>query len=235
MAFEGYADPEDIISDFLRVNLTDPRARAEASESDTFTATAGQTSFTLTPTSGSVSCVTAVTVAGTAKTKWKEYYWDYQNQKIILATGATVGQAVVVTFKYGTTNWIYSDKPDSNISAINFPRISIFNVSGGGTRLGSYKSDVESNPMLQIDIWAKKDQTYTIDSRKYSNNYLTSFLGNRITRAFEKSIDDLHPALYDYNSISIPRAAPYSEEYQAFHSIVEVALKGIKIGRIEYT
>ena len=62
---EQYLDPEDIISDFLRVNLTDPRDRAEASNTNTFDATSGQTSFTVTPTTGtSVSCVTAVTVEG---------------------------------------------------------------------------------------------------------------------------------------------------------------------------
>jgi len=233
---EYYADPEDIISDFLRVHLTDPRARAEASESDTIVATAGQTTFTPTPTTGSVSCITAVTLDGTALVKWKEYYWDYQNQYIILATAATIGQSVIITFKYGTTNWIFSDKPDSNISAINFPRISIFSPTGGpGKRLGNYKAEVEGKPIFQIDVWAKKDQSYTIDSRKYSNNYLARYFGNRITRAFDKEIVDLHPALYDYDLISSARAGPYSNEYQAFHTIVEMAMKGIKLGRIEYT
>jgi len=230
-----YADPEDVIADFLRVRLTDPRARAEASESDTFTATAGQTSFTLTPSSGSVSCITSATIDAAALTKWRDYYWDYQNQKIVLATAATVGQTVVVTFKYGSTNWIFSDRPDKKLSAINFPRISIFSLSGGGTRLGNYEAEVQGSPILQIDVWTKKDQVFTISSRKYANNYLGRYLGNQITYAFEEYISDLFPVLYNYIPISIPRAGPYSEEYQAYHTILEVNVRGIKLGRIEYT
>ena len=77
---EYIVHPEDIISDFLRVQLTDPNARAEASESDSFSATAGQTTRTITASSGSVSAITSLTVNGASLKKWKEYYWDYQNQ-----------------------------------------------------------------------------------------------------------------------------------------------------------
>ena len=74
---------EDILVDFIRAHLVDPRARAEASNTDNVTATAGQTTQVLTPTSGTtVSCITSLTVNGTAISKWEDYYWDYQNQKV---------------------------------------------------------------------------------------------------------------------------------------------------------
>ena len=55
--------PEDIVAEFLRARLTDPRARYTA-DSDTFAATAAQTTFTLTPTTGTnlVRAITSVTV-----------------------------------------------------------------------------------------------------------------------------------------------------------------------------
>jgi len=231
---EYYVDPEDIISDFLRVRLTDPKARAEASDTDNVTATAGQTEITLVPPSGSASCITALTINGTAQVKWRDYYWDYQNQKVTFFTALSLNDAVVITFKYGTTNWIYSDKPDEELSAGSFPRISIFTVSNPGNRLGQYEAAVEGSPVLQIDIWSKDGYiTDAIAGRKYSNNYLTRYLGNRITRAFEKNESDLFPELYAYRPVSGARAAPYSFEYQAFHSIVEVNVKGLKLGRIE--
>jgi len=231
-----YIDPEDIISDFLRVRLTDPRARAEASETQTFTPAASATVITLAaPTTGSVSCVTGVTIDGsvTGAKKWQDYYWDYQNGTLTFFSAFAGTETVIVTYKYGTTNWIYSDKPDEELSATSFPRISLFNVANTGKRVGNYEAPIQGNPLIQIDVWVKDGYVPTIDSRKYSNNYLTRYLGNQITKAFEKYESDLFPLLYDYEMTSGPRTAPYSEEYQAFHSIVEISVNGLEIGRIE--
>jgi len=229
-----YTDPEDLVCDFLRVHLTDPRARSEASDSTTTAATAGQTSFTVTPTSGSVSCITAVTQNGTALTKWKDYAWDYQNSKIYLATGASLADSIVITFKYGSSNWIYADRPDIGLVKLGYPRIEIFSPSGSGVRLGQYDAPVEGSPILQIDVWCKRDQVFTIGLKKYANNYLGRYLGYQVTKSFEENIEDLHPALYNYNPVSIPRAGPYDEESQVFHTILEINLRGLKLGRIEY-
>jgi len=231
-----YLDPEDIIADFLRVRLTDPRARAEATETQTFTPIAAQTVITMAvPTAGSISCVTGVTIDGSATgaKKWQNYYWDYQNRILTFFSAFAGTETVIVTYKYGTTNWIFSDKPDEELSAASFPRISLFNVSNPGTRLGQYEAPVEGSPIIQIDVWSKDKYVATIDSRKYSNNYLTRYLCNQITKAFEDYESDLFPVLYGYKPISGARTAPYSEEYQAFHSIVEINVKGLKLGRIE--
>ena len=61
---------EDQVVEFLRAKLTDPRSRHTA-DSDSFTATASQTVFTLTPTTGShlVRAITSVTVAGSTQKK----------------------------------------------------------------------------------------------------------------------------------------------------------------------
>jgi len=69
--------PSDIVTEFLRAKITDPRGRY-TSDSDTFTATDDQTVFTLTPSTGThlVRAITAVTVATTAQKKWQEYTID---------------------------------------------------------------------------------------------------------------------------------------------------------------
>lgn len=226
-------DPEDVLTDFLRVHLTDPKARAEASTSQAVTATAGQTSITLSPPSGTASCITALTINGTSKNKWRDYYWDYQTQKVTFFTALTLSDAVVITFKYGTSNWIYSDRPDSNLSAASFPRISLFTVSSPGKRLGQYTAPVESSHMFQIDLWAKIDYTATISGRTYSNEYLVRYYGNQILRALEEHESDMFNLLYNYTLISGPKDAPYSDRNQAFHGIVEINMKGLKSGRIE--
>lgn len=233
---EFYIDPEDILSDFLRTNLTDPRARAEDTETQTFNPSAASTVITLdAPTTGSVACITGVTIdaVSTNAAKWLNYYWDYQNAKLTFFDAFAGTEVVIVTYKYGSTNWVYSDRPDPKLSTLNFPRISIFTVGGSGKRLGQRTAPVESSPIMQIDIWSKDGYVATISGRKYSNNYLTRYLGNRITRAFENNEADLDPVLYNYIPVGVPRAAPYSIEFQSFHTIVEVNFKGLKLGRRE--
>lgn len=228
-----YINPEDIVSDFLRRHITDPQDRSEDVNSESFTATSGQTDFSLTAPVGSVSCVTSITVDGTSKLKWLDYYWDYQNQKIIFFTGISVGLEVVINYKYGSTNWVYSDRPDQKLSADSYPRISVFTITGTGKRLGQYNAPFESVPVLQIDVWTKNGQIFTIDGRKYSNEYLGRYLAGQITKSFEKNESDLFPVLYNYNLTGGPRGAPYSEEMQCHHTIVEVQFKALRLGRIE--
>lgn len=228
-----YIDVEDIVTDFLRVYLTDPRNRAEDTEPQTFNPSLDDTEIILNaPTTGSVSCITNVTINGVTKKKWVDYYWDYQNRKLTFYNSFAGTEEVIITYKYGTTNWIYSDKPDEELSATSFPRISLFSVSGGGSRVGNYEAPIQSSPVIQIDIWSKDGYIANYNSRKYSNNYLTRYLGNQITKSFEDNEEDLFPLLYDYQIINGPRVAPYSYEYQAFHSVVEVTFNGLNLGRI---
>jgi len=233
---EYYIDAEDIVTDFLRCYLTDPRARAETLNSDSITATAGQTEITLSPTSGTtVSCITSLTVNGVAKDKWKDYYWDYQNQKVTFYTALSLNDAVVINYKEGSSNWIYSDKPDENLAANSFPRINVFTVSAPGRRIGQYTAPVESSILLQIDIWSKDRYTATVNNRTYSNEYLIRYYGHQIIKAFEDNEKSLFPVLYNYQLISGPRNAPYSIRYQAYHGIVEINVKGLRSGRISVT
>jgi len=224
-----------ILVDFLRKNLIDPRARAETSGSDTFTATAGQTDFTCTPTSGTISCITGVTVEGTAVTKWEDYWIDFRNQKVIFFTGLTVGDAVVVSYKYGTSNWIYWDKPRVDLGSTSFPRINIMTISGSGLRLGNSDAPVESTVHYQIDIWTKEGKTnqiFTISSRAYTGEELAEYIAAKITEAFEDSESELFPALYNYNITQVPKDLPFDETYQCFHKVVEVELKALDLNRV---
>jgi len=223
-----YISPKNVVVDFLRNRLIDPRARAEATNSETFDG--GSTTFQLTPTSGSVSCVSSVVVTGVTQTKWKHYWWDQQNQKVIFYSNTASGtDNVVISYKQGTSNWIYPDKAKNSLSKIAFPRINILVVGGNGERVGQYNSDVESAIHFQIDIWTKEEQVFTIDSIKYSNDKLSEYLGLKIMAAFRNYEADLHPELYNYTSLSIPRDMGFDSELECFHTIVEIELKGINV------
>lgn len=227
-----FISPKNIIVDFLRHRLTDPRSRAETSQTETFDG--GSTDFSLTPTAGTMSCITAVTVDDAAQTKWADYYIDVQNQKVIFYSDTASGtDNVSITYKRGSSNWIYPDKAKETLSRTSFPRINILVVGGSGKRIGQYNSNVESTIHFQIDIWTKENQKQTIDSVVYANDKLSEYIAYEITKAFRSNVDDLHPELYNFTLLGTPRDLGYNQEMQCFHTIVEVELKGIDVGEGE--
>lgn len=232
-----YLPTKWIIVDFLRAQISDPRtARATSSKINNFTATAGQTEFELTPTSGkSLSHIISVTVNATSKSKWTDYYIDFRDQKIIFYTGLTLSDAIIVTFGESSSNWIYPDKASEKLSTTAFPRMNVLVIAAPGKRLGNYKAPVESAIMFQIDIWTKEKQdgqVFIIDGRKYTGEALAEYLAFKITEAFEEQEDELHPALYSYEQAQGPRDLPFNTEMQCHHKTVEFELNSINVGRI---
>lgn len=223
-----FISPKNILVEFLREKLTDPRSRAETTNTEEFDGAA--TEYTLTPPSGSLACITAVTVDSVAKTKWKDYYIDWQNSKVIFYSATAAGiDNVDITYKYGSTNWIYPDKAKETLAKTAFPRINVLIVGGTGERLGQYNSDVESVMHFQIDIWTKENQVFTISSVKYEGDKLAEYLAHQIMKSFRAYEGDLHPELYNYTPVGIPRDLGFNQEMECFHSIVEVELKGINV------
>lgn len=227
-----YISPKNIIVDFLRHRLTDPRARAEATNTEEFDG--GSTDFQLTPTIGTMSCITSVTVNSVEQTKWKHYYVDEQNQKVIFYSNTAAGtNNVDITYKQGTSNWIYPDKAKESLSRTSFPRINVLTLGGTGERVGQSDSNVQSAIRFQLDVWTKENQIQTIDSIKYAGDKLSEYLAYEITKAFRAYVEELHPALYDYTLLGTPRDMPFNQEMQCFHKIVEIELKGIDVSEGE--
>jgi len=228
-------NPKWVISDLLRHRLVDPRNRAEDSTTETLSALTGTTTFTLSPPSGSVACVTAVTVNSVAKNKWQDYYMNFKKGQVIFFSGLTAGDSVAITYKYGSTNWIYPEKANKTLSAAAFPRVNIMIISGPGKRLGNYEAPVECQLYFQIDVWAKEKQDgqiFSIDSVKYTGEALADYIAWKITEAFEEHENDLHPVLYNYIPTQIPRDMPFDVDFQCHHKVIELMLNGLKVGRV---
>jgi len=223
-----FISPKNVLVDFLRRRLTDPRARAETSQTEEFDG--GSTDFSLTPKTGSMSCIISVTVDGTAQTKWKDYYIDFQNQKVIFYANTASGtNNVDITYKRGSTNWIYPDKSRTTLSKIAFPRINILMVSGSSARVGQYNSNMESSIHIQCDIWTKENQEFTIDSVVYEGDKLAEYIAYQVLKALNENIDDLHPKLYNLTVLGVPRDLGFNQEMECFHKICEFELKGIDL------
>lgn len=234
----SYINPKYIIVEFLRNRLTDPRSsRSHTSKTNNFTATAGQKEFELSFSSGkSYSCISSVTVAGTTQEKWLDYYINFRDNKVVFFYGLTAGQSVVINLKESATNWIYWDKSVESLTKDSFPRIDVLISSGTGKRLGNYEAPVESLIGVQIDVWTKEkanNQIFTIDGKAYTGESLAEYLAYKIMHTFEDYIDDIHPALYDYEPTEVPpRTMPFNIEMQCFHKVVGCNLKGIELGRL---
>lgn len=233
-----YINPKWILTEFLRKNLTDPRtSRIPTQKELTFTATASQTTFQLTFSSGKgLSYINEVKVEGVTQTKWVDYYINFRNNQIVFFYGITEDDEVYVDLYETTTDWIYWDTLDGNLSPENYPRITIQIAAGSGIRVGNYEAPVESYIDVQFDIYAKEkssNQIFTIDGKKYTGEELAERIAYDIMDAFNDHEDELHPALYNYVPSQFPpRFIPFDEKLQAHHKIIECELSAIDIGRI---
>lgn len=237
----AYISPKWLVVEFLRRRLTDPRSRAESATSDTFTATDGQTNFELSPTSGSkASCVTSVTDAGVTQTKQEDYYVDFENRStptVIFHSGRTLDNEIIVNYKEGTSNWIYPDKPQIDLTRSSFPRISVTLVSDTPTRLGNYEADLEHLLRFQVDVWAKEPaegEVWTISGKKYAGDSLAEYLVYEVVDAFNEYESDLHPALWGFLGEVGPKDMPFDYNFQLHRKTMEFMMHGINAGKVDW-
>ncbi len=226
------SNPDDIVAEFLRARLTDPRSRY-TSDSDTFTATSGQTVFTLTPTNGSelVRAITSVTVASVTQKKWQEFTIDLKAPNITQLIGVTENDEVIVSYFTAASGseWIYPGMPIGTMAASEFPRISVQVVGITSERAGPVNAQMIDTVHFQIDTWTKKKYTTTISSEFFSAQKLADHLGTKVKEAFADNVDDLYPKLYDYVGLDFNQM-PFEEDTQTFRYKQEITLNGIDVG-----
>ncbi len=224
--------PDEIVVEFLKARLTDPRGRYTSS-TDNFVATAGQTVFTLTPATVTnlVRAIRTVTVDGTAQSKWQDYTIDLKNKQVTLLTGATLSDAVVVTYYDSASggDWIYPDMPIATMGKTKFPRVSVEIVNKMGARNGSYQSDISNLVHFQIDVWTKEGYSKTYDGKNYTEQDLAEYLAHQTESAFIDYIDDLYPKLYDYDEAAFNNMS-FDEASQTFRHKQEFILSGVNVG-----
>lgn len=229
-------EPTEIIMDFLRHRVQDPRSR-HSSRTEEFNGNNSTKTFTLTPTgSNSVLCITGITVDGSAVKKWEEYTFDpvFQSKVVTFVTAPGAGSNNVdITYDEGTTTWVYADFPKEVLSETGYPRISIMGVSGSGERMGvetASPASVVSTEHYQISVWVKEDYGYTCpDSRYRGGEKLAKYLARRVEEAFKDYIDDLYPKLQHYSKVLL-RDAVWETDREIFHVILDVELSGDNLG-----
>ncbi len=224
--------PQDIVAEFLRARLTDPRSRLTA-ESDSFTATSGQTTFTLTPATSAhlVRAITGVTVDGNDTKKWQEYTINLIGKSITLKTGATLDDAVVVNYRSSATgeDWIFPDFPISSLSKTKFPRISVNLIDRPGTRNGPFDASVTHLGLFQTDVYTKDGYSKVIAGKNYTKQDLAEYLALQVDNQLITNIDDLFDQLTDFEGVNFSNM-PFEEAAQRYRHMQQFILSGTNMG-----
>jgi len=225
-------DPEEILVEFLRTRVLDPRGRF-TSDSDSFTATSGQTDFVLTPsTSGYlVRSIKSVVVNGVTKNKWQDYSIDLSNKTVAFLTGAVLLDVVVINYYSSVTGdeWIFPDRPISSLGQAKFPRISVEIIDIGSVRGGNYNAPLNDDLIFSLMVHVKDNYVYTLSGKKYSKQDLANYLGRQIKKSFSDYINDLYPELFDYEGIAWS-PLPFSEELQVYNHVQDIKLSSVDSG-----
>jgi len=161
---------EDELLTYLRNNIVDSAARMTTT-SQTFTATAGQTQFTL--TNLLVKAIKTVTVNGNSKYigyNWSSSYGEGSAATVVvLSTASTVGDTVVIQYSYGPSmiNIGYGRDQQTlpRISLIPMPITPDF-MSIGESAAGNTGNFIWYDAMYVIEVrssFAKELKTITND------------------------------------------------------------------------
>ena len=146
-------DTRDVINEviyYLRNNLTDPNSRG-TDDTDNFTATAGQTSFSL--DSNPVFNVSSVTVNTVNKYLGKDYTlaFTYNSCTLTFNTGLVLNDAVVINYHYGDS-WVRLGKTREDLDVSDYPRIIVTEISKSSEVLGIGLEGLGSNFAYRIYV-----------------------------------------------------------------------------------
>lgn len=133
-----------------------------------FTATAGQTVFTLTYEPRNIR---SVTVAAVNKYYFLDYEFDAVAKTLTLYSGATLSDAVDIQYDYGTTGTggdkIYSDFPREDLSLSSYPRIGFQIISIATQPLGLGATNYMSDIVVSFKVTVPADKISTIGGVTY--------------------------------------------------------------------
>ena len=227
-------EAEEIINEFLRANVTELVRRNEANDGNlsnrqsndtqSYVATASQTDFVITDNTPIV-CIKEVTLNATKIYKYIDYDIDLDNNKIILKTGATLSDDVVIDYDYGS-NWAFPDKPLDSLSYNSYPRLSVILLSESENQRGVLDDYYYKNLTLQIDVLAFKEQLCAYGSEFIEGTDVVNIIARDVlTQIKTKWRSEMKKALFNFNIIS-NNPIPFNEGNAQFRRVVEISCNG---------
>jgi len=131
--------------------------RGVTTQTDTFTATAGQTIFTL--TKNVARNIRSVTVQSVSKSAYVDYTPSYSatSTTVTLNTGATLSDSVVIVYDYsaGTLEKIWDDYPEIKFLVNDAPRIGFDFLGFRSKVMGIGNSNWLNDAVITIKVYDK--------------------------------------------------------------------------------
>jgi hypothetical protein len=150
--------------DLRNADIFSTTIRGVTTRTDNYTATAGQTNFTLTQTK--VKNIRSLTVQSVSKQFVKDYTINWETGVITLLTGATLNDAVAINYDYTSstdaTEKIWYDLPRADINIESFPRIGMALTSSTTEPLGLGGTNHISDIIVTIFVSMPVNKVSTI-------------------------------------------------------------------------
>ena len=146
--------------------------RNATTATENFTATAGQTVFTLTNT---IRNIRSMTVNSVSKYLFQDYEFDGVAKTVTLYSGATLGHAVVIQYDHGSggEDKIYPDYPRGQLTLSQFPRIALEETSVDTQPLGLGAINWMSDIVITIYVMVPTEKTNSVGGTEYLNDTVT--------------------------------------------------------------
>ena len=174
----------EIVNELRNAGVLTTTLRNVTNKTDNFTATANQTVFTLTYEPRNIK---TVTVDGNSKYYFLDYEFDAIAKTLTLYSGATVDDAVVINYDYGTTgaggDKIYPDYPREDLTLKSYPRIAVEVTNQNTEPLGLGASNWISDIIITIFVWVPADRVSGVGGSDYLSGLTTSIREEMINRA----------------------------------------------------
>jgi len=181
--------------------------RGVATKTDSFTATGGAQTFTLSVTN--CKNVRWVKQNGTELVFGTDYTFGYSSSSTTLGNILTVivskvlilGDAITISLDYGTGDAIYPDYPKPEITLSQFPRIG-FDIYGFTSEAGGFGNVNISSFRFMIDIFAEKQ----LDAETYLDTLREKIITNQngfYYFSYTKPVNERQAELVDFTKYKV--------------------------------
>lgn len=174
----------EIVNELKNADLLTVTQRNVTTTTQNFTATASQTVFTLTYEPRNIR---SLTVAAVNKYYFLDYEFNAVNKTVTLYTGATLSDAVIIQYDYGTTgaggDKIYPDYPREDLSFKSYPRIAVEITNQNTEPLGLGASKWISDIVITVFAWVPAERISNIGGSDYLSYLTTKIREALINRA----------------------------------------------------
>jgi len=171
-SFNEIKSKEEILNLIRNSDILSTTIRRVTTVTDTFTATAGQTDFTL--TNEGVKNIRSLKINDVLKDLYKDYDINIMestadNSKLVtLNVGASAGEEVKIEYDYSSSgDKYYPDFPDDHLTIKSFPRIHFDFLSTAYTNISCNDSTQGLNILIEFGVIALNKEINNYERQLY--------------------------------------------------------------------